>query len=93
MRWFWPFVAVQVIDAATTVVGLHLGLAEGNPIVAAALGLWRPIPGLLIAKSAAILIAAAIWRRGHKRIYKDGTIIFCCAVLWNLLKIGGRLET
>lgn len=49
------FVAVLLVmlgDVVTTSVGLHLGLQEGNPLVAAVIG-WFGLPGMIATKAVA----------------------------------------
>lgn len=49
-------VAVMVVmtgDIVTTGVGLHLGLKEGNPVIAAIIT-WFGLPGMVVTKAVAL---------------------------------------
>lgn len=48
------------IDTVSTLVGLHVGLAEGNPVVAGLLGSFGPA-GLLLVKVPALLTVGTAW--------------------------------
>lgn len=83
MVYFWTFVLLQLADAVTTLFGLRHGASEGNVVVAFWFGLVGPWAGLLIVKAIAILAALLVYLRGHRRVYRDLSILFSGVVAWN----------
>ena len=83
MTYFWPFVAIQAADAATTLIGLRLGGYEGNGVLAGLFAVTGPAAGLLIAKAVGLLLALLVYLRGHRRVYRDCCWIFGAVVVWN----------
>jgi len=79
------FIGLQLLDAATTMVFLRHGVAEGNPLVRAALGFsTSPALGLAMAKAAGVALAALAWRSGRQRLLWLVNVVFAGCVLWNL---------
>ncbi|MFC3956823.1 DUF5658 family protein [Halovivax cerinus] len=58
-RVLWGVVVVVLVgDVVTTIVGLHLGLSESNPIARSAIDGWGVV-GMLALKAGAVAIAVA----------------------------------
>ncbi len=55
----WSFVALQLLDLATTLFAFHLGGYEVNPLVARMATIFGPIGGVAVSKALAVIIA---WR-------------------------------
>lgn len=56
-RWLWLGAALALLaDVVTTLAGLKVGLAEGNPVVAGALQGFG-VPGFLTIKAGALVLA------------------------------------
>ncbi len=88
MPTFILFCALQLLDAATTLVFLRLGVSEGNPLVRLALGLSaHPVLPIALLKAAGCAAAALAWRRGRVRALRLATVIFAACVLWNFAAI------
>jgi hypothetical protein len=63
---FLANVLLQVADGSATLVGLRLGMAEGNPILAALMGAVGTTPALLLAKLGAFAgLGMLYWCRRH----------------------------
>ncbi|WIV68096.1 DUF5658 family protein [Natrialbaceae archaeon AArc-T1-2] len=60
LEWYlWLLVAISLVgDVVTTFVGLHLGLAESNPIARAAIDGWG-LAGMLALKAGAVGVGLA----------------------------------
>src|SRR5207244_9436967 len=58
----WSFVALQLLDLATTLFAFHLGGYEVNPLVARMATIFSPIGGVAVSKALAVIIA----ERDHK---------------------------
>jgi Domain of unknown function (DUF5658) len=79
------FIGLQVMDVATTMLFLRCGVAEGNPLIRAALGLSaNPAAGLAITKIVAVTLAALAWRSGRQRLLWAVNLVFAVCVLWNV---------
>jgi uncharacterized membrane protein len=63
---FLANVVLQVADGSATFLGLRLGMAEGNPLLAALMGTVGTAPALLLAKLAALAgLGTLYWCRRH----------------------------
>jgi hypothetical protein len=79
------FIGLQLLDGATTMWFLRQGVAEGNPLIRAALGLSAtPAVGLAITKIAGVALAALAWRSGRQRLLWVVNVVFAGCVLWNV---------
>jgi len=79
------FIGLQLLDGATTMLFLQHGVAEGNPLVRAALGFsMAPALGLAITKAAGVALAALAWSTGRQRLLWVVNVVFAGCVLWNL---------
>lgn len=88
MATFLLFCALQLLDALTTLTFLRLGVAEGNPLVRAALALSAsPVVPIALLKTAGCFAAALAWRRGRMRALRIANGVFAGCVLWNVAAI------
>jgi hypothetical protein len=79
------FAALQICDVLTTLLFLRHGVAEGNPLMRAALSLVRqPLIALALPKIAALGLALYAARSGRTRLLARVNLIFTCCVAWNL---------
>lgn len=94
------FVVLQVLDVATTLAGLSLGLAEQNPLAAAVFGAAGATPGVLFVKVYAVgLIIVALYRAQqlaparflHWQVLAAADVLYCGVVANNLWAIGEAL--
>jgi Domain of unknown function (DUF5658) len=60
--------ALQVFDGVATYVGVHAGMAEGNPLLAWALGQLGPASALFLFKLQACACLLLIWRVRRNRL-------------------------
>lgn len=87
-RAFLWFAALQVLDVLTTLLFLHHGVAEANPLMRASLALARqPFLALAIPKAVALGLAFFAVRSGRKRLLARVNVLFTCCVAWNLLAL------
>ena len=77
------FVALQLLDVLTTMLGLSVGAHEGNPLVAQFMR-WGPALGLLIAKFLGFLFLLVAFAAGKLRLLRMLNLWFLCIVAWNL---------
>lgn len=77
------FVALQLLDVLTTMLGLRVGAHEGNYLVAQFMR-WGPALGLLIAKFLGFLLLLAAFAAGKMRVLRLLNLWFFCIVAWNL---------
>jgi hypothetical protein len=80
------FVALQMLDILTTIIGIRLGAAEGSAFIGALMHMG-PMAALLIAKLfAAALVAIALkMRRPRAVVFLN--FWFVAIVSWNLVMI------
>jgi hypothetical protein len=82
------FICLQVMDLLTTLLFLHQGVAEANPLIRAVLtGSARPGVSLVLAKAFAIALATFAWRSGRKRLLWKMNLLFLLCAVWNLVAI------
>jgi hypothetical protein len=82
------FFLLQLSDAATTMIFLGRGVTEGNPVIAALLGLsTHPVVALGLAKAAACTLAFAAWKGRRTKLLRRANIFFTLCVAWNLAAI------
>lgn len=80
------FIGLQVLDVLTTVLFLHNGVREANPIVRAVLaGSTSPGLALLPAKAFAIALGGFAWYTGRKGLLWKMNLLFALCVAWNLV--------
>lgn len=82
------FLALQLCDLATTLLFLHQGVAEANPLVAALVRVSaQPAVAVLLIKAAGCGLAVYAWKSGRKRLLRRANLFFALCVGWNLLAI------
>ncbi len=86
------FILLQAMDALTTVIFLHLGVSEGNPLIRLVLAgtAGQPLGSLLalaIPKLFAIALGLFAWRSGRNGLLLKMDILFGLCVAWNSLAI------
>jgi hypothetical protein len=74
-------VFLQIMDVITTLVGIHFGAHEMNPLIRFGYG-GGVFVGLLAGKIAAALIVAALLAAG-RNLFK-ANLLFSFVVLWNV---------
>jgi hypothetical protein len=84
------FFALQVADAATTMVALQLGGAENNPLIHMFLSIG-PVAGLILAKVLVLLIAFGCALSSRARPLRHANVVFTGIVAWNLIVIARLL--
>ena len=77
------FVALQLLDIITTVLGLKVGAREGNFLVAQFMH-WGPALGMLVAKFLGFLLLIVAFAAGRMRLLRLLNLWFLCIVDWNL---------
>lgn len=83
------FICLQVLDGLTTLLFLGRGVAEGNPLVRAALHASQTGPALpLVAvKLAGIAVALYAYRSGRLKMLRRINVLFALCVAWNLVAV------
>jgi hypothetical protein len=81
------FLALQLLDIATTIVALGMGGTEQNPLIAQFLAIG-PIPGLALSKLLVILLAGMFVWIGRTNTIRLANVAFALIVVWNLTIIG-----
>jgi hypothetical protein len=81
------FLALQLMDIATTLVALDLGAAEQNPIVGHFLSLG-PVGGLLLSKLVVMGLAGLFVSAGRMQTIRLANFCFGLIVAWNISIIG-----
>lgn len=80
MRSRWTFVGLQALDLLTTLVALHHGGFEANPLVAHLTMSFGRFRGLLVSKLIAVAIAM-----GVKKLLWVVNLFYAGIVGWNIL--------
>jgi len=82
------FFVLQLCDLLTTLVFLHRGVSEANPLLSAAFRLAAtPAVGLAAIKLAGCGLALYSWRTDRMRLLKLANVFFMACVCWNLVAI------
>jgi hypothetical protein len=82
------FLLLQTMDAATTLLVLARGGAEGNPLLSSVAPLFGGTFGaLLAAKAAAAGLGTYCWWHGRRRLLVRVSLLYAAVVVWNLLVI------
>ena len=71
--------ALQVFDGVATYVGIHAGMAEGNPLLVWALDQLGPASALLLFKLQACACLLLLWRVRRNRLAAPA-LVFSAAV-------------
>jgi hypothetical protein len=77
------FVVLQISDVITTMIALHTGGSEQNPIIARFMVLGS-LQGLILSKVLLLAAAAAAFRYGKYRAVRWANLVFSLIVLWNI---------
>jgi hypothetical protein len=80
------FLALQILDVLTTLVGLHLGAQEGSAFIGHLLQ-TGPVSGLIISKILAAGLAAFAVFLNRKRMLVFLNFWFAAIVAWNVIEI------
>jgi hypothetical protein len=80
------FVALQLLDVLSTIVGIRLGASEASIFVGRILR-YGPMEGLLISKLMAVLLVAAALKFQRPRLVVFLNYWFAAVVSWNLIMI------
>jgi hypothetical protein len=82
------FLMLQLLDGWTTMLFLHRGVAEGNPLLSFVFHFsLNPALSLVLVKLAAAGLALYAWRSGRTRLLARANWFFCACVAWNLVAI------
>jgi len=84
------FFGLQALDVLTTLIGLQMGAHEASFFVGRMLAIG-PLPGLLISKCFAIILAAAALGFQRPRVVVFLNYWFAVIVAWNLFTIFSSL--
>jgi hypothetical protein len=84
------FLALQLGDAATTLVFLARGVTEGNPLIGSLMHAANPTVALLLAKALACALALFAWRLRRTTLLRRANIFFALCVAWNVAAIAVR---
>jgi len=85
------FIALQMLDVATTLFGFRLGLGEGSPVLGPFIRALGPVPGLLAGKIATCFVLGAYFYFRTNPKYWFVNFLFVLVVGWNLALIASRL--
>jgi hypothetical protein len=80
------FIALQVLDILTTLLGLQLGAREGSMFLSRLMRVG-PVAALLIAKIIAVLLVALAMKFKRPRVVVFLNYWFAAVVTWNLAVI------
>lgn len=80
------FVALQLLDILTTIMGLRMGAQESSMFIGQLLHLG-PVPALLISKIFAVFLVATALKMKRPRVVVFLNFWFLAVVGWNLAMI------
>lgn len=84
MTIFLVFVFLQACDVLTTLILLHRGVGEANPLVRAAMQMvHQPAVALVALKIGACGLAWFAWRTERVRLLRKVNYWFAACVVWN----------
>ena len=86
MKPFGLFLALQVLDVATTLVVLNMGGAEQNPLIQEFLNVG-PALGLALSKVLVLALAGLLVSRQKVKIIRLANAAFAFVVVWNVVII------
>ncbi|HEY1342880.1 MAG TPA: DUF5658 family protein [Bryobacteraceae bacterium] len=82
------FAILQLLDALTTILFLHHGVHEANPLIRAVLGVTgHPAVALALPKALAVAVAFYAWRSGRQKMLRRINVAFALVVAWNVVAI------
>jgi len=80
------FFYLQVLDFMTTVIGLHLGLAEASPFIRQLMQ-WGPAAGVALSKGVAFaLFGICLWLN-KRQVVRWINYWYAALVVWNMILI------
>ena len=83
---FLQYSYLQILDFLTTVAFLVNGIEEANPVVRFAMKVCPSmLAGLIIIKSAALLLGVYCWRMGREKLLFRINVLFAGVIAWNLV--------
>ena len=80
------FVALQLLDVLTTLIGLRIGASEGSMFIGHLMNVG-PVAGLLISKIFAVLLVTVALKFRRPRVVVFLNYWSAAVVTWNLLVI------
>lgn len=80
------FIALQLADFTTTLIALHLGGAEANPIVSRLLVVGS-LQGLIFSKVLVLTLGVAAVMARKFRVIKAANVVYAGVVLWNIVAL------
>jgi Domain of unknown function (DUF5658) len=83
---------LQLFDAVLTYQVLAVGVPEANPIVAAAIGFWGSVWGLLYCKTFACVLLLLIFTVRHKRRELTIKAFRLTATVYGCVALAGTYE-
>lgn len=86
----YVFFGLQALDVLTTLIGLQMGAREASLFIGRLLAIG-PLPGLLISKCFAIILAAAALAFHRPRVVVFLNYWFALLIAWNLFTIFSTL--
>ena len=86
MKPFALFLALQVLDVATTLVVLDMGGAEQNPLIQQFLKVG-PALGLTVSKALVLALAGLLVSVGKLKVIRLANAAFGFVVIWNVVII------
>jgi hypothetical protein len=73
------------MDTLTTLLFLHHGVHEANPLIKAALAISAdPRVAVGVSKVLAIVLATFAWHSGRKGLLRKLNVLYLACVAWNL---------
>jgi hypothetical protein len=75
----YTFIVLQLLDLFTTLAAFHFGAFEVNPLVARLTNEFGRVPGVILSKVAAVLIALGVRRR-----LWIINVFYAAVVIWNV---------
>lgn len=81
------FCGLQIADIISTLIFLHLGIREANPLVGYLINLTNPLTGLLLIKLIGIGLGLFCFFCNRMDFLKGINICYIIVVLWNLAAI------
>ena len=83
MKALLVFLALQLMDIATTIFALGIGGVEQNPIIRHFMAIG-PIPGLILSKLVVIALAGVFVFIGKTKPVRLANVAFAMVVIWNV---------
>jgi|SRR5947209_7143092 len=79
---------LQILDFLTTIAFLLSGIKEGNPLVRLAMS-FSPsaVVGLMLVKTAAVILGLYCWRMRRERVLIRINILFAAVIAWNMVAL------